>query len=38
MDIRGIRIDVLNNWGAEDRMCVPLVQFHVTERWSGAPL
>jgi hypothetical protein len=38
MDIREVRIDVLNNWGAEDRTCVPLVQFHITEQWSGAPL
>jgi uncharacterized protein (DUF608 family) len=38
MDIRGARIDVLNNWGAEDRTCVPLVQFHITEQSSGAPL
>jgi hypothetical protein len=38
MDIREVRIDGLNNWGAEDRTCVPPVQFHITEQWSGAPL
>jgi hypothetical protein len=29
MEIRGVKIDVLNNWGAENRTCVPLVQFHI---------
>jgi hypothetical protein len=32
ISVRGIMIEVVNNWGAEDRTCVPAVKFFIRDQ------
>jgi hypothetical protein len=32
ISVRGVMVEVVNNWGAEDRTCVPAVKFFIRDQ------